>query len=348
MRIKFLTFLFAFGLLQGTLPAAYAESDNEPAVKKTLKKGKKGKKSKKSKKAKKADTEDKQAKDEEEAETTPKAESIVGKLLKANTYFNNKTPNYDADYFIFLKSASWCGPCCREMPEIVKAYKLMEASGKVELILLSHDRTQDAAEKWLAANKATFPAKMDGGSLPKFPPAPGIPFAIMMKADGTVIESGHGSIVRQWKNKTLGEFALLGDSDEPVVNKAISKMKFMNGKPGRKGEFFLYLYSPDLSSDAETLAELSEQYQEMKENKVEVILIANVESKGDLLRALKKERIKFPAILAGTDGVNELPGIGKLDKTAHVWMVSQGGGVAIDGELSETKNWQKVIEANAQ
>ena len=30
--------------------------------------------------------------------------------------------NAKADYYIYLFSASWCGPCCKEMPNIVKSF----------------------------------------------------------------------------------------------------------------------------------------------------------------------------------------------------------------------------------
>lgn len=349
MKIKLLTLILAMGLLQANLPEAFAQNDSETSTKKSVKKAKKLKKGKKAKKSKKAEAEEQQ--DEEESVAAPKAESAVAKLLKSNTYFNKTTPNYDADYFILLKSASWCGPCCREMPEIAKAYKLMEASGAVELILLGHDKTQPQAEKWMKDNKADFPAVMNAGgiSLPKMPPSPGIPFAAIMKSDGTIIESGHGSIIRKWRSLTIGEYSLIGDTDEKLVGKAISKMKFTNGKPSRKADYYIYIYSPSLSDeDADALAELSKEYSKMKSDKVEVILITGAEDNNSaLLRSLKKARIKFPSIVKSADGVAGLPAIGTLGKEPHVWMVSQGGGASIDGDLSAAGNWQKVVEANA-
>ncbi|MBR4884808.1 MAG: hypothetical protein IKZ33_05790, partial [Lentisphaeria bacterium] len=38
--------------------------------------------------------------------------------------------NTKADYYIYLFSASWCGPCCKEMPEIVEHHKKMKQDGR--------------------------------------------------------------------------------------------------------------------------------------------------------------------------------------------------------------------------
>ena len=56
--------------------------------------------------------------------------TAVKKVKKVKGRVNEK-----ADYFIYLFSASWCGPCCREMPEIVELYDDIKKSGKVDIIL---------------------------------------------------------------------------------------------------------------------------------------------------------------------------------------------------------------------
>lgn len=342
MKIKLLTLALAFGLLSGGLPASLAQDEADTPVKKTTKKSKKSKKQKKSKKSRK----DKE-KDEQEEVTAPKEESAVGKLLKQNTFFNNDKPNFDADYFIFLRSASWCGPCNREMPEVVKGYELMQRSGQVELILLSHDQTPEVATQWFKKFNATFPALMKGGVLPKLPAAPGIPHATIMKADGTVIEAGHGSIVKGWKSKTIGENTILGDSDEPRVARALKKMKFTNGKPSRKAKLYIYLYTPKVDDiDTELFESLADQYRDMKKNKVEVLVITSGESASDVSRTLKKNKIKFPAIMKDAEGVSELPGIGDLGTAPQAWIITQGGGYAAGGEQSVAKDWEKYVVAD--
>lgn len=128
------------------------------------------------------------------------SENQVGKALKKLKTFNGK-PNTNAKFYIYLQSASWCGPCQREMPDIVKEYKKIKKAGG-EIILLGCDRTLDDAKNYLKKFRAKFPGIMVdmGGSLPGFKPAGGIPHATFVKSDGSVIEEGHGSLVMKWND----------------------------------------------------------------------------------------------------------------------------------------------------
>ena len=148
------------------------------------------KKSKKKKKSKKSA--DKKA----SASTTGKA---VGKLKT----FNGK-PSKKALVYVYLQSASWCGPCNKEMPEVVEIYKEMKKDGRAELVLLGHDQTEDGAKKFLKQYKAKFPGILVGGKnvdkLPGFQMAQGIPNATMVDADGNVLANGYpSSVLAQWK-----------------------------------------------------------------------------------------------------------------------------------------------------
>lgn len=320
------------GLCTWVLPVAQAQGDDAERTEKVSKKGKKGKKAKKSKK--------------QEEEEAPAEESVVGALLKKNEgYFNNTEPNFNAEYFIFLKSASWCGPCNMEMPGVAREYEQMKASGKVELILLSHDRTEEAAKGFLEKYKAGFPALMrNATSLPQIPEGKGIPHATIMKADGTVIEDGHGSIIRGWKAKTIGEFAIAGDDGEPRVGKAMKDIKFAGSKPNRKAEYYIYVYTP--SPDKSTISTIADKYKDMKKAKVEVIYITRADSPAELNKALKASKARIPAVAADADGVSELPGLGSLGSTPQALMVTQSGATAISGGSEVLNKWEKVVEAN--
>lgn len=147
------------------------------------------KKSKKKSKSKKKD-------DKKKAGKVSKA---VGKLKT----FNGK-PSKKALVYVYLQSASWCGPCNQEMPEVAEIYKEMDADGRAELILIGHDRTEDAAKKFLKQYKAKFPGILSSGKnvdkLPGFSLAQGIPNAIMVDADGNVLGQGFPSqVLSQWK-----------------------------------------------------------------------------------------------------------------------------------------------------
>lgn len=148
------------------------------------------KKAKKKKKSKKADK--KKA-----------TVSTVGKAVGKLKTFNGK-PNKKALVYVYLQSASWCGPCNQEMPEVVKTYKEMQKDGRAEIILLGHDRTEDGAKKFLKQYKAKFPGILLGGKgvnkLPGFRLAEGIPHATMVDSEGNVLASGFPSeVVPQWK-----------------------------------------------------------------------------------------------------------------------------------------------------
>ena len=141
-------------------------------------------------------------KDTPQKEVKIPASKAVAKALSGMETFNG-TPNYKAKYYIYLQSASWCGPCNQEMPEIVKAYPKMQKQ-KVEIILVGCDSTVKAAEGFLTKYKAKFPGVMSSApearNLPGIQKASGIPHATIVDEKGRVLADGHGSIIREWES----------------------------------------------------------------------------------------------------------------------------------------------------
>lgn len=113
--------------------------------------------------------------------------------------------NTGADYYIYLCSASWCGPCRAIMPRVVAEYQAMKAAN-VEIILLSCDRSVDAAKAYLDHYKANFYTVMYSptvaAALPGNPKMQFIPHAMIVDKDGKVLKVGHGSIALQWRQIT--------------------------------------------------------------------------------------------------------------------------------------------------
>lgn len=145
----------------------------------------------------------KQAKKKAEKKAEKKKSSEVGKALGKLKTFNGK-PSKKALVYVYLQSASWCGPCNQEMPEVVNAYKEMEDDGRAELVLIGHDKTDDAAKKFLKQYKAKFPGVLatakNVDKLPGFAPAGGIPEATMVDAEGNVLAKGYPSaVLSQWQ-----------------------------------------------------------------------------------------------------------------------------------------------------
>lgn len=128
----------------------------------------------------------------------------VPTALKKLKTFNGK-PNMKAKYYIYLQSASWCGYCRKEMPDIVREYKKMKKGG-VEIILCSRDKTPEDARNYIKEFGIKFPAVMDdpntpGPALPGFErlPGGGIPVAVLVDAQGKQLRIGQGKMIADWK-----------------------------------------------------------------------------------------------------------------------------------------------------
>ena len=112
-----------------------------------------------------------------------------------------------ADYFVYLFSASWCGPCKAIMPQIANTiYPEMQKTKKpkVEIILMGLDSTPEGVGNYRDHYKAKFfaahakaPAVL---SVPGYRSPDGIPFCIIVDKDGNTVHSGHGSSLSNWKN----------------------------------------------------------------------------------------------------------------------------------------------------
>lgn len=114
----------------------------------------------------------------------------------------NATPNYKAKYYIYLQSASWCGPCCEELPKIVKLYPAMKKK-KVELILVGHDHGNEKVLAFLKSFKAGFPGIYKSAEgvkdLPGLTLTDFVPSAIVVDDKGRVLHKGEGSDVLHWE-----------------------------------------------------------------------------------------------------------------------------------------------------
>lgn len=116
--------------------------------------------------------------------------------------FNGK-PSPKAKYYFYLCSASWCGPCQKEMPELVEAHKKMKKDGRCEIILVGYDKTFDAAKAYLKSHKAKFAGVWGEDKnikeLPGYQPVQGIPYAILVDRSGKVLTVNHASMIKDWK-----------------------------------------------------------------------------------------------------------------------------------------------------
>lgn len=137
---------------------------------------------------------------------TDNESSSVAKALKEIKFVSGK-PNLKADYYIYLYSASWCPPCRKLMPDIVKEYADIQKSGKVELILVGADQNEKKVKEYVDKYKVDFPATWQSSkgvaSIPGNKPPRGIPGAVIVDKAGNIIISDHGTIVLNWEKYTI-------------------------------------------------------------------------------------------------------------------------------------------------
>ena len=116
----------------------------------------------------------------------------------------------NAKYYLILSSASWCGPCRAEMPSIVKEYEKIAKNADLELILVSADRDQAAAEKWAKDTQMNFPTvlpnKGNDIEVLKLRTSRGIPSLMIVDAEGKVVAEQHPAILMKKYEQTIKEY----------------------------------------------------------------------------------------------------------------------------------------------
>lgn len=343
--IRVLSLLLALSLW--TLPTA----DAAPSAKAKTAKSAKGDK------AKKADKEKEQA-----------SLSAVGAAVEGIDTLTDAKPATDADYYIYLSSASWCGPCNAEMPEVVKQYERMREDGRVELILVSGDQDPQAAVGFMQKYGAVFPAvaPQNGVKLPGYTQPSGIPNAIFVDSEGKVIRNGHGSLVMQWEALTInnpdcppksepGKKALKDSSKDKkdkkdakdkkegsAVATALKKLKPFNGKPSAKADMYIYLQSASWCGPCQKeMPRIVEEYKEMKKSgKAEIILVCHDKTEADAKAYVKQHKAKFPVVMVQHKDIETLPGFSKPNGIPNAIFVDKDGKVLMQGHGSLIETWK--------
>ncbi len=140
-------------------------------------------------------------------ESSPPVKNAVVSALEQYDVFNAK-PKENAEYYIYLCSAGWCGKCVGELKSTVaREYKEIRKTPNVELILISFDRSLKEARALPKKYKLTCPSlwvedmrKRVFQRLPGFADmGNAIPLAFIVDKDGLVIIHGHGSLLKDWK-----------------------------------------------------------------------------------------------------------------------------------------------------
>lgn len=118
--------------------------------------------------------------------------NVVAQRLQKCDFLLNGRFKKNAKVYLCLFSASWCGPCRREMPRIAKTYaETLKADPDIELIHFSCDQNDEKALAWAKECDVKFPVVKPKGGNPFDLHTRGIPHLFIVKDDGTLLEEGH-------------------------------------------------------------------------------------------------------------------------------------------------------------
>lgn len=322
MKKLFLHIAVLCGLFAATQPTLFADTESEQtATSKTS-----------SKKAKKKSKKSKSKKEEKEAVI-----GTVGAALQNINYISDAKPSPTATHYFFLASASWCGPCKAVMPKIVEQYPKMKEAG-VEIILVANEPNENA-KKYLESYKAEFagasPAELR--NIPGYTPNnAGIPNMVLVDAEGNTITSGHGRMLLQWRQLTNQPMEA-GPGD---ATKAIAEIDFMNGKPSKKANYYIYLHSSSTCVACKSIVPtIVKEYKKMKKANVEMILLSHDSTQEQAKAYIKENRIKFPAIM-DTDAAKSLPGYTQVSGIPSAVIIDKHGTVLKQGHGSLILEWK--------
>lgn len=147
------------------------------------------------------------------------APSPLMALLHHLPLLNDAGINPKARYVICLYSASWCGPCRRELPKVVATYLQKTENGRnkgnMELILFDFDHSESEARSWVARERVPFPATYHAPStLPGARSVSSIPTMIVLDDKGRILLKGDpGDVLSHWDDISAGKVLPLAPSD---------------------------------------------------------------------------------------------------------------------------------------
>ena len=104
--------------------------------------------------------------------------------------------------------ASWCGPCRREMPELIAAHERYQAEGLVVLAVnLSHQDTRANAEAFVEEFQPPFPVLLDttGEVSDKLYGARGLPMSFFIGRSGQIRRIYVGAMSRESIDQFMAE-----------------------------------------------------------------------------------------------------------------------------------------------
>ena len=129
--------------------------------------------------------------------------SPVAQALEDAGYFTETEARPKAKFYIFICSASWCGPCRALMPQVVEEYeKKMKKNKNVSMVLLGCDSDDESARKYIEHYETDMPGVLNKKvQLENRPEIPGIPWYFILNAKGELVSVGAGSKILNWEEE---------------------------------------------------------------------------------------------------------------------------------------------------
>ncbi|MBR5888806.1 MAG: redoxin family protein [Akkermansia sp.] len=127
--------------------------------------------------------------------------SPVAQALEEAGYFTETEARPKAKFYIFICSASWCGPCRALMPKVVEEYETkMKKNKSVSMVLLGCDSDDESARQYIEHYETDMPGVLNKKvNLENRPEIPGIPWYFILNAKGELVSVGAGSKVLDWE-----------------------------------------------------------------------------------------------------------------------------------------------------
>ncbi|TVR46303.1 MAG: hypothetical protein EA425_17370 [Puniceicoccaceae bacterium] len=99
----------------------------------------------------------------EQPPPSPLLESMQDLLVVSagNSFRRARTEDLErSEYFLFYYSASWCGPCVRFTPELIRTVRQLEsaAPGRLAVVLVGSDRSERAMARYMSSSGMPWPA----------------------------------------------------------------------------------------------------------------------------------------------------------------------------------------------
>jgi nucleoredoxin len=136
-----------------------------------------------------------------DSNATPSA-SVFDEFLEGNLVryegksFKRATLDKPTKYYLFYYTASWCPPCRKFTPDLVKFYdEAKPGSQEFEIVLVTSDSSEDAMEEYAASAKMNWP-QLKLSRVEKFKkhfkhPGTGIPNLVLTDLEGNIIKKSY-------------------------------------------------------------------------------------------------------------------------------------------------------------